>query len=104
MKPVDLLTHTSPILADRVRLAIMATLAAAEEPVEFNALLNELQLTKGNLASHIRKLEQAGLLTVNKEFVDRKPRTSYRCTARGYRDLRSYLEQVEALLKGVTAG
>ena len=47
MKPSDLLTATHPLLSDRVRLAIMASLAAAEEPIDFNGLLESLELTKG---------------------------------------------------------
>jgi DNA-binding transcriptional ArsR family regulator len=102
MNPLELLTGTSSILSDRVRLAIMATLAAATEPVDFKTLLESLQLTKGNLASHIRKLEDGGLITVKKAFVDRKPRTTYACTELGYQEVRTYLEKVEALLRGVS--
>ncbi len=50
------------LLADRTRLVIMSALAAAEEPMPFMRLLDSLELTRGNLASHLRKLEEAGLL------------------------------------------
>ena len=99
MKATDLL-NVNPLLVDRVRLAIMAHLALAGGPVEFNKLLEELELTKGNLATHLRKLEEAELITVHKEFVGRKPRTTYVCTARGKKEMRSYLGTIEALLKG----
>ena len=99
MKVTDLL-NVNPLLVDRVRLAIMAHLALAGGPVEFNTLLEELELTKGNLATHLRKLEEAELITVHKEFVGRKPRTTYVCTARGKKEMRSYLSTIEALLKG----
>lgn len=99
MKATDLL-NVNPLLVDRVRLAIMAHLALAGGPVEFNTLLEELELTKGNLATHLRKLEEAELITVHKEFVGRKPRTTYVCTARGKKEMRSYLSTIEALLKG----
>ena len=98
MKPIDLLS-VNPLLADRARLAIMANLALAGGPVDFTTLLEELQLTKGNLSSHIRKLEEDGLVAVHKEFVDRKPRTTYVCTPRGKTEMRRYLSTVEALLK-----
>ncbi|MBN2493282.1 MAG: transcriptional regulator [Deltaproteobacteria bacterium] len=104
MKPVDLLTKTHPLLADRVRLAIMATLAAVPEPVDFNTLLASLELTKGNLASHVRRLEQAGLIEVHKEFIDRKPRTTYRCTSEGLAEVKNYLEKVETLLTPIQGG
>jgi len=90
------------VLAERVRLAIMAILAAATEPVDFNTLLDTLDLTKGNLSSHMRKLEEAKLVKVRKEFVDRKPRTAFECTALGRRELKDYLERLEAMLKSVS--
>lgn len=98
VKPADLMS-VNPLLADRARLAIMANLSLAGGPVDFNTLLEELQLTKGNLSSHIRKLEEAELITVHKEFVDRKPRTSYVCTKKGKTEMRYYLSTIEALLK-----
>jgi DNA-binding HxlR family transcriptional regulator len=99
MKPIELLTGTHALLSDRVRLAIMATLAAMSEPVDFKTLLESLNLTKGNLASHVRKLEKGKLLTVTKEFVGRKPRTTYRCTELGLQEVMKYLEKVESILK-----
>lgn len=98
MKASDLL-NVNPLLADRVRLAIMANLAMAGGPVDFNTLLEELELTKGNLSSHMRKLEEAELIAVHKEFVGRKPRTSYVCTKKGKTEMRHYLNTIEALLK-----
>lgn len=88
-----------PLLADRARLAIMANLSLAGGPVDFNTLLEELQLTKGNLSSHIRKLEEAGLVAVHKAFVDRKPRTTYVSTRAGKAEMQHYLSTIEALLK-----
>lgn len=88
------------LLADRVRLAIVATLAASALPVDFNTLLDALDLSKGNLSSHIRKLEEGGLVEVTKSFVDRKPHTTYTCTPRGLRDLEDYLDRLDALLRG----
>lgn len=98
MKPSDLM-NMNPLLADRARLAIMANLALAGGPVEFNTLLEELELTKGNLSSHMRRLEEAELVTVNKEFVGKKPRTTYVCTKKGKVEMRRYLGAIEALLK-----
>jgi DNA-binding MarR family transcriptional regulator len=99
MKARDFLASTS-VLSERVRLAIVATLAAADEPLEFNRLLEVLDLSKGNLSSHVRKLEDAGLVQVRKEFVDRKSRTTCECTAHGREELKRYLEALEALVKG----
>ncbi len=101
MKPSELI-DLNPILTDRVRLAIMTTLYASEDPVEFNSLLDTLDLTKGNLSSHIRKLEEVGFVEVTKEFVDRKPKTTYLCTAEGKKELLSYLNTLENLLSKIT--
>lgn len=91
--------NSNPLLADRARLAIMANLALAGGPVDFNTLLEELELTKGNLSSHMRKLEDAELVAVHKEFVGKKPRTTYACTKIGKSEMRRYLNTIEALLK-----
>jgi len=98
VKATDLL-NVNPLLVDRVRLAIMANLALAGGPVDFNTLLEDLGLTKGNLSTHMRKLEEADLITVHKEFVGRKPRTTYLCTAKGKKEMLDYLNTVENLLK-----
>ena len=91
------------LLAERARLAIIAILAASEEPVDFNTLLEKLELSKGNLSSHVRKLEEAKLLRVHKEFVDRKPRTTFECTALGRRELKDYLGRLDAMLAAARA-
>lgn len=98
MNTSDLL-HVNPILVDRIRLAIMAHLSLAKGSVDFNTLLQELELTKGNLSTHMRKLEAAGLIEIKKEFVGRKPKTSYLCTKSGKHELQAYLAAVEAVLK-----
>ena len=88
------------LLTERVRLAIVATLAASAEPLSFNELLAGLDLTKGNLASHARRLEDAGLVDMSKTFVGRKTRTTYTCTAAGRQELRAYLDRLEAMIRG----
>jgi len=92
------------LLSERVRLGIMAALATAEEPMDFGSLLERLGLSKGNLSAHAQKLEEAGLIEVRKEFVGRKPRTTYACTEKGRAEMRSYLARVEELLRIATGG
>ena len=77
----------------------MATLASSETPIDFSSLLETLPLTKGNLSSHVQKLEEAGLIDVKKEFVGRKPKTSFSCTTLGKQEVQNYLSKVELLLK-----
>lgn len=98
MEPKDIISSDS-LLADRVRMVIMATLSSAKNPLDFNYMLEHLGLTKGNLSSHIRKLEEAGLVEVHKAFIDRKPRTTYTATKKGKKELLAYLQLVEQLLK-----
>ncbi|MFZ6679562.1 transcriptional regulator [Undibacterium sp. Tian12W] len=95
------LQRVHPLLSDRVRLMIMVHLSIAGGPVDFTSLLAALELTKGNLSTHLRKLEEATLISVNKEFIDRKPRTTYACTSTGRQDLQTYLNTIESLLKQV---
>ena len=88
----------SKLLHERARLAIMSTLVAREEGVEFNELLRDLGLTKGNLAVHVRKLEEAGYVEVDKRFVGRIPRTTYTLTPRGRREFGDYLDLLEGII------
>ena len=90
-----------PLLADRVRLAIMAALASASEGIDFTTLLESLSLSRGNLSSHLRKLEQGDFITVEKHFVDRVPRSTYRCTAKGSEEIKRYLHEMERALKSI---
>ena len=90
-----------PLLADRVRLSIMAALAGSTEPIEFTRLLELLELTRGNLSTHMRKLEEAEFVRVLKEFANRKPRTTYELTKEGRKELEHYLKTVELALKAV---
>ncbi len=91
----------NPLFCDRVRLAIMATLAASRHPVTFTTLVQSFDVTPGNLSAHLRKLEEAGFVKCTKEFIGRKPRTSYECTARGRAETKGYLRVVEKVLKDI---
>jgi len=77
---------------------MMALLTACDE-LEFTRLRERLALTEGNLAAHLRKLEDAGYVRVAKSFVARKPRTAYRITPRG----RAAFERHVAPLERVVA-
>jgi DNA-binding MarR family transcriptional regulator len=91
---VDRLVH------EPARLAILTVLANAEE-VQFKFLEEALGLTRGNLSSHVAKLEEAGYLVVSKSFDGRLPVTSYRITARGRKALEGYRT---AMLQGLSRG
>ncbi|UCC51501.1 MAG: transcriptional regulator [Anaerolineaceae bacterium] len=84
------------------RLSILAFLSVVES-ADFTFLMNQTGLTRGNLSSHLQKLEEAGYISVEKEFVERIPRTLIRLTEDGrsaieiYRD--TMRQVVEQLLK-----
>jgi len=86
-----------------VRLAILTILSSAKE-VDFTFLLTTLGLTKGNLATHISKLEAAGFIEVRKEFKGKIPHTSYRITKKGRRQFRKYWENLKRLIPEQQAG
>lgn len=82
----------------RVRLGIMSILAA-NESVDFNSLKEYLDITDGNLASHIKALEKEEFISVEKLFLDRKPNTKYYITAKGRREFVNHLKNLEKIIK-----
>lgn len=82
----------------RVRLGIMSALAVNDE-LDFTALKEFLNVTDGNLATHIKKLEQENFLEVRKSFIDNKPNTRYSMTAEGRNAFNDYLNVMEQIIK-----
>ena len=84
-----------------VRLRIMAALVSLEpaDEVDFTYLRDLLEVTDGNLGAHLRKLEEAGYIAVNKIFVERKPRTFVAATAAGRRVFQEHVIALESILK-----
>ena len=85
------------LLESRVRLAVMAMLSAADW-VDFTTFKEELGLSDGNLASHVRKLEDAGYLETRKSLVSRKPLTSYRATELGRARFGKHVEALAGMI------
>lgn len=69
-----------------------------DDRVDFNTLKELLKLTDGNLASHLRALEEAQYLDLEKQFVGRKPKTTYRATNAGREAFKSHLNALEKLI------
>ncbi len=84
------------VVHEPVRLAILKILTSAKE-VDFNFLLTTLGVTKGNLATHINKLETTGFIEVKKEFRGKMPHTSYKVTRTGRRQFQKYWENLREL-------
>ena len=85
------------LIHSRIRLSVMAILAAVED-AEFTHLRDRVGATDGNLGAHLRKLEDAGYVAVEKEFVERKPVSRYSLTAKGKRAFAEYVDRMERLL------
>lgn len=81
----------------RVRLGVMAYLATAEV-ADFNALKARLQVTDGNLSVHLRKLEEAGYVAIEKSFQGRKPLTRVRLSPVGRKAFQRYLDAIARLV------
>ncbi len=89
-----------PIIHQPVRLQIMAALTALPEEAQmgFVALREMLELTDGNLSIHLRKLEEAGYISVEKAFVGRKPRTFIAVTPQGRAAFEAHVQALQAIL------
>jgi len=95
----DLITQLKATKLDnRVRLGIMSILMV-DDWVDFKTLKERLGVSDGNLASHIKVLESMEYISVKKEFVGRKPQTTYQVTDLGKAQFNAHLNALEALLK-----
>lgn len=81
----------------RIRLGIMSALAVNRE-LDFNALKDFLDVTDGNLASHLKALEKEDYINVEKTFVGRKPNTKYSISPSGKNAFEDHLEALEKLI------
>ncbi len=82
----------------RVRLGLMSVLAV-NDWVEFGELKQLLDVTDGNLASHVAALEKKGFIEVRKKFVGKKPNTSFAATKQGKEAFANHINALEQLLK-----
>lgn len=89
MQKAGKITKVDRVVHEPVRLAIMSALYE-KQYVDFNWLLQELNLTRGNLASHTKRLEHAGYIEVIKTFKERIPHTTYAITQKGKRAYKEY--------------
>jgi len=83
---------------NRTRLGIMSVLMA-NESIDFVTLKSLLDLTDGNLASHTRSLEELEYIRSMKQFIDRKPNTTYSITTKGRDAFINHINALETLLK-----
>ena len=84
------------------RLKILAFLSVVES-ADFTFLMNQTGLTRGNLSSHLSKLEEVGYISIKKEFVDRVPRTLISLTDEGKSAIHTYRENMKQVLDEILA-
>ncbi len=90
--------HLNKIFDSRIRLGIMSALLVNED-VNFNDLKELIQVTDGNLASHLKTLEDNQYIKVKKGFVGRKTNTTYSVTKAGEKAFKAHLEALEQMIK-----
>lgn len=98
MKPV--LDGFDKAFENKTRLAIMSVLVVNNN-ADFNTLKEMLQVTDGNLASHISALEKVEYLEIKKGFIGKKTNTTYRATKLGTLAFKNHLDALEKLIKGI---
>ncbi len=88
------------IFDNRIRLGVMSVLLINEE-VGFNDLKQMLEVTDGNLATHLVNLEEHGCIKVHKGFIGRKTNTTYSITKAGEKTFGEHLAALEKMIRGV---
>ena len=92
--------HLNKIFDNRVRLGVMSVLMVNEE-INFNDLKQMMDVTDGNLASHLSTLEEHGYIKVHKGFIGRKTNTTYAITKAGEKAFKEHIEALENMIKGM---
>jgi len=86
------------VFESRIRLGVMSVLVVNEE-MNFKDLKQLLEVTDGNLATHLAVLEENGFIKVHKGFIGRKTNTTYQITKNGERSFRNHLEALESMIR-----
>ena len=98
--PVDL-KNIDRLIHEPTRLMIMAQLYVVES-ADFLFLQNQLQMTPGNLSSHLSKLEDAGYVEIVKEFIERKPHTALKLTQKGKNAFKEYKQNLKQVFNDLS--
>jgi DNA-binding MarR family transcriptional regulator len=92
--------NLNKVFDSRIRLGIMSALLVNEE-VSFNDLKELIQVTDGNLASHLKNLEESGYMKVHKGFIGRKTNTTYSITRAGEKAFKLHLDALEKMIRSI---
>jgi DNA-binding MarR family transcriptional regulator len=96
----NLIENLNKVFDSRVRLGIMSAVLVNEE-VSFNELKELIQVTDGNLASHLKTLEESGYIKVQKGFIGRKTNTTYSVTKAGEKAFKAHLDALEKMIRSI---
>jgi DNA-binding transcriptional ArsR family regulator len=94
----NLLSNFNKTFESKTRLGIMSILMVNDE-IDFNQLKELLALSDGNLASHIKSLEELKYIIVSKQFIGKKPNTTYSASKEGKKAFLVHLKSLEGILK-----
>jgi len=96
----NLIENLNKVFDSRVRLGIMSAMLVNEE-VSFNELKELFQVTDGNLASHLKTLEENEYIKVQKGFIGRKTNTTYSVTKTGEKAFKAHLDALEKMIRSI---
>jgi len=96
-KNLQPLAEIDRVIHEPARLLLVATLSVVES-ADFLFLMNQTKLTRGNLSSHLSKLQAAGYVEIKKEFVEKIPRTLLRLTEEGRNAFVEYRQKMQRVL------
>lgn len=94
------ITGLNKIFDNRIRLGVMSVLMVNEE-ISFNDLKQLLEVTDGNLATHLVTLEENAFIKVHKGFIGRKTNTTYSITRAGEKAFADHVAALESMIKGI---
>ena len=94
---MGIIENINKVFDHRIRLGIMSILMVNED-ADFNRLKELLEVTDGNLASHIKALEKEEYILVEKQFINRKPNTRYSATKLGKAEFKKHIDALEKLI------
>jgi DNA-binding MarR family transcriptional regulator len=99
-QPMNPISNLNKVFDSRIRLGVMSSLMVNTE-ISFNDLKQMLEVTDGNLATHLVHLEENGYIKVHKGFIGRKTNTTYSITKAGEKAFKEHIQALENMIKGV---
>ena len=96
----NLITGLNKVFESRIRLGVMSILMVNEE-ISFNDLKQMLEVTDGNLSTHLVNLEENGFIKIHKGFIGKKTNTTYAITKAGEKAFKEHISALEQMIRSV---